>query len=447
MSINVVESTNGGKRFESLVGVFRKLRQFLPRGPSVPSVKPASPEHPRKAKGENGNSQAQLNQATATRVLGLVRKTRQSQPSLPDVPAPQTCSVKQETPNHHPASDEQLRKAVGENAFLQGQLNQVFAGRLLELQNNALLQGQLNQAIASRLLRAEPTASQPQETLQALEKLVRDLSGRIESLAVSSASWGRTVVPVGDGLLLTRVLHGFLMYLEATDMSVTPCLAMRGYWEKCLTAAFLSRLKCGMTVVDVGANCGYYTLLAASMAGPAGRVYSFEPNPRTFELLMKNIHVNWYGAQVQAYQLAVSDSKKQAELHVLRNFQASSSLFVPELVPESDSPREQHPVVEAVPLDDVIQERVDLMKIDAEGSEPLIFEGMRGILDRSPNLAIFMEFNIPMIRKSVDPRSFLKRIRESGFSLQWITPWDTLEPFEEERAMQFPMFNLLLERN
>jgi hypothetical protein len=103
-------------------------------------------------------------------------------------------------------------------------------------------------------------------------------------------------------------------------------------------------------------------------------------------------------------------------------------------------------VIEAVPLDEIIRGKVDLMKIDAEGSEPLVFEGMRGILERSPNLTIFMEFNIPLIRQTVDPRSFLNRVREFGFSMQWFTPWNTLEHFDEDAAMKFDLFNLLLER-
>jgi hypothetical protein len=74
------------------------------------------------------------------------------------------------------------------------------------------------------------------------------------------------------------------------------------------------------------------------------------------------------------------------------------------------------PVVEAAPLVDFIQVSVDMMKIDAEGSEPLVFEGMPGTLNRSPHLTIFMEFSIPIIRQSSNPRNFLNGIRELGFS-------------------------------
>jgi FkbM family methyltransferase len=316
---------------------------------------------------------------------------------------------------------------------------------------NALLAGQVDQAIISRLLQLESRTREAEAGfLGRIERLLHDLDGRIEGLTerikAAHSSGDRVVAQVGNDLWLTKVLNRFLMFVESSDMSVAPSLVMDGYWEKVITGAFTARLKPGLTVVDVGANYGYYSLLAAATVGTSGRVYAFEPNPRTFEVLMKNIHVNWFDSIVSARRLAALNSRKNVQLHALCNFQGSSSLFVPLLVPEADPPPEQRPVVEAAPLDDFIPESVDLMKIDAEGSEPLVFEGMPGILNRSPHLTIFMEFSVPMIRQSTDPRNFLNRIRELGFSLQWFTPWNSLELFDEEKALQFDRFDLLLER-
>jgi FkbM family methyltransferase len=284
------------------------------------------------------------------------------------------------------------------------------------------------------------------DCLQRLEKRTHDLESKLEELSnkLSAGSYGgeRVVASVGNDLWLTKVLNRFLMYVESADMSVAPYLVADGYWEKCMTDAFIARLRPGMTVVDVGANYGYYTLLAAGTVGTSGRVYCFEPNARTYKLLMKNIQVNWLETIVSAHPVAALNSRKQVELHIPNEFQGRTTLFVPEPGPVCGQPS----VIEAVPLDEIIKGKVDLMKIDAEGSEPLVFEGMRGILERSPNLTIFMEFNIPLIRQTVDPRSFLNRIREFGFSIQWFTPWNTLEPFNEEAAMKFDLFNLLLER-
>jgi len=316
----------------------------------------------------------------------------------------------------------QIAKAIAESIMLQARFNQSMNAGMQELANGII------------------------QTRDMLQKLSLDLNRRIEGLGAANAASWRLAVPVGNDLLLTRVLNSFLMYVEASDMSVTPHLVATGIWEKAISHAFIKHLRPGMTVVDVGANYGYYSLAAACQVGDKGRVYSFEPNPRTFEVLNKNIEVNWLGRIIRAHQLAVLDSRKEVKLHVLRRFQGSSSLFPPELIPEPDPPAEQWCSVDAVPLDEIVQEKVDVIKIDAEGSEPLVLEGMRGILDRSPDLTIFMEINVPMIQKTIDPRTFLKKIRELGATMHYFTPWNTLEPYDEEKALRFSLFNLLLER-
>lgn len=283
-------------------------------------------------------------------------------------------------------------------------------------------------------------------SLQRLEKRTHDLENKIEELSnqLNTGTYGgeRIVASVGNDLWLTKVLNRFLMYVESADMSVAPYLVTDGYWEKPLTDAFIERLRPGMTVVDVGANYGYYTLLAAGIVGTSGHVHSFEPNARTFELLMKNVQVNWLETIVSAHPLAALDSRKQVELHIPNEFQGRTTLFVPDGGPACA----QSSFIEAAPLDEIITSKVDLIKIDAEGSEPLVFEGMQRILGNNPDLTIFMEFNIPLLRQTVDPRTFLNRIRQLGFSMKWFTPWNTLEVFDEESAMKFDLFNLLLER-
>ena len=305
------------------------------------------------------------------------------------------------------------------------------------------LQAKFNREILERM---NSLANEVMQTREAVRQASSGLGQRVDQLLAASPAWGRVVTPAGDGLLLTKVLNTFLMYVEAADMSVAPHLVVNGIWEKPITEVFAARLKPGMTVVDVGANYGYYSLLSACCVGGAGRVYSFEPNPRTFEVLKKNIDVNCLGAVVEAHLLAVLDSRRPIELHVLRQFQGSSSQFAPELVPEPDTPPEHRVRVDGAPLDEIIKGPVDLIKIDAEGSEPLVLEGMQRILSENPKLTIIMEINLPMIRKCTDPEAFLEKVRKLGGTMQYFTPWNTLEPFDQPRAMRFPLFNLLIER-
>lgn len=319
---------------------------------------------------------------------------------------------------------EKLTLAVGENARLQAQLHGLFATRLTEFRGE----------------------------LQSVRESLRALDSRSRQQPPESALVQRTTVPVGNDLLLTKVLGRFLMYLEASDMSVTPHLIADGIWEMPITEAFTARLKPGLTVVDIGANYGYYSLLAGSYVGwdgrsmSRGRVYAFEPNPRTFEILARNIQVNGLSSVVKAFPYAALDERKKVALHTPDQFAGDASVM--SLARKADAHRV--PVsqnqIEALPIDELVQERVDLMKIDAEGAEPLVFRGMRKLLDRSPELTIFMEFFASMIEQTLAPREFLREIRDAGFALQWFTPWGTLEKFEEDKALEYPRFDLHLER-
>ena len=51
-------------------------------------------------------------------------------------------------------------------------------------------------------------------------------------------------------------------------------------------------LKPGMVVLDIGANIGYHTLISSKLVGNTGKIYSFEPEPHNFKLLLKNIEIN-----------------------------------------------------------------------------------------------------------------------------------------------------------
>jgi hypothetical protein len=84
---------------------------------------------------------------------------------------------------------------------------------------------------------------------------------------------------LGDHTLLMQTIFGHTMYLDSRDISLTPHLLRQGCWEPDVTRFFLRIVKPGMRVVEVGANVGYYTLLACSLVGPTGRVTAFEANP------------------------------------------------------------------------------------------------------------------------------------------------------------------------
>lgn len=285
-------------------------------------------------------------------------------------------------------------------------------------------QARANEAIEARLLALEKLARETHELVQKLERR-------------------RSVVYVEDHLAVTRVLGRFFMYADTRDISVTPYLLLQDEYEPSLTKALSDLIKPKMTVVDIGANFGYFTLLAASLVGPEGHVYSFEPNPSTFDILRKNVEVNWYGEWVRCFQCALLDVPKEIELYAGVKFRGCSSFFLTSMV-GADYQRVRVP---AKPLDEIVSGPVDVMKIDSEGSEPFIFEGMKGVLEHSPNIKIVMEVNVPALQQAgVDPKQFLDKIAGLGLEAQFLTYYGTIEP-PDRRVLIGPITNLLLSRS
>jgi energy-coupling factor transporter ATP-binding protein EcfA2 len=122
-----------------------------------------------------------------------------------------------------------------------------------------------------------PASSGHVEALQALVSTEKTSAGDAEPEPMRPH---RKVVYLGDHRALVRTAWGHKMFVDTRDLGLAPHLLLDGSWELWVTAAFLTNLREGMTVVDVGANIGYYSLLAASNVGSGGRLVSFEPHLR-----------------------------------------------------------------------------------------------------------------------------------------------------------------------
>jgi len=84
-----------------------------------------------------------------------------------------------------------------------------------------------------------------------------------------------------------------------------------GTYEKEQTSLFLERIRPGDVVLDIGAACGYYTLLAAKLVGKGGRIVSFEPDPKNAAYLRRHVSANQL-SQAMVLQMALSDNSGQA---------------------------------------------------------------------------------------------------------------------------------------
>ncbi|MGA2301745.1 MAG: FkbM family methyltransferase [Candidatus Acidiferrum sp.] len=190
-------------------------------------------------------------------------------------------------------------------------------------------------------------------------------------------------------------------------------------YEPETTKLFRRLLQPGMTVMDIGAHAGYFSLIGASCVGPAGTVYAFEPFPASFQHLQRNIALNGY-KNIHAVRKAVSDKTGVHKLLVNPKGSDRNSLFAGEIPWEADSPE-----VETTRLDDFLEAcgwpRVDLIKMDIEGAEHAALAGMKQTFEKCGVRHIITEFSPPSLRAAgCDPQEFLQELADAGFSLYTI---------------------------
>lgn len=154
---------------------------------------------------------------------------------------------------------------------------------------------------------------------------------------------------------------------------------------------FVKRLlRRDMTVVDVGAHHGLYSLLASKCVGWHGRVVAIEPSPRELVRLEKHLRLN-RASNVELIPCAAGEDSGEAELYVVDQFNDGCNSLRPPATPEPVKSTR----VKVRRLDEILCEldvsRVDFLKVDAEGAELSVLYGAMKLLNRSPRPAMLVE--------------------------------------------------------
>jgi FkbM family methyltransferase len=218
---------------------------------------------------------------------------------------------------------------------------------------------------------------------------------------------------LGDQTVLCRVLGKYLVYADAQETGITPHLALDGFWEAWITLALARTVRPGWHCLDVGANHGYYTLVMADAAGPEGRVAPVEPTPRLVELLRQTLDVNGFpGVDIVAKAASNADGEM---LQLVIPARRSMNARLGDEVGDTD----EVVGVESVTIDSITRDwpRVDLIKIDVEGAEERVWQGMQRTIVDHPELVIALEVNVD---RYDDSRGFLGLIEGAGFRLRYI---------------------------
>ena len=185
-------------------------------------------------------------------------------------------------------------------------------------------------------------------------------------------------------------VNNYYMYIgdeSARKYDSGQALLLNGNMEPYTTAIFRQVITENMNIVDIGANIGYFSLLAASIIGNKGKVFAFEPDPDNYEILVKNIKLNGY-KNVVSLPKAVSN-KNGTSTFFQYDPTGWSSFFSSNANPVGVIS------VETVTLDDYFSNigLIDVVKIDVEGAEILVLEGMKKVIEKNDNIKIFIEFN------------------------------------------------------
>lgn len=185
---------------------------------------------------------------------------------------------------------------------------------------------------------------------------------------------GRAIVSETDSTYTVRVLDMFELVVLKDDKSLTPHMVNEGYWESWITSWVTRWVRPGMTILDVGANCGYYTMLFETLVGRHGRVVAYEPNPVYVECLKKTREIN--KAKFAIRPVALSDKVGTATLTVPGDFHGSASIRT-DFAGTRYEPRPYE--VRTTTLEHELQRIVfwnhDVIKLDVEGAEQLVWNG------------------------------------------------------------------------
>ena len=247
--------------------------------------------------------------------------------------------------------------------------------------------------IERRLGALEATAKAIEASARTIETTVRDMRRLVGPFAVS----------LPDNRLLVHTIHSTLLMVDANDLIITPQLAIYRRWEPELTDVIWNSCRPDTVFVDVGANIGYFTILAGASIrnGGKGRVIAVEPNPDCLPFLQRNLIINWSMCPIDIHTVAAGDAPGDVWLAYPPERTANAHVSAPGQDVEGERRRQ----VRIEPLDAIVPEglAVDILKIDVEGHEISVFRGAERVISRSPNIRIVMEWSPVQMREAGVP--------------------------------------------
>jgi FkbM family methyltransferase len=206
----------------------------------------------------------------------------------------------------------------------------------------------------------------------------------LPAVAGKRTVWYHIVKPLlrSGAALEARTRFGARMRLRFPD-TIQTYIYFFGVWEPAITAYLEATLAPGDTVIDIGANVGYDTLLAAHCVGPGGRVFAIEASPRMFGLLRENLALN-DATCIEAFNVAACAEAGDVAVFLHDDSNLGGTTIVPAVAAKRGAALEAivrgRPLVDIVPEEAILSARI--IKIDVEGAECPVVRGFQALLPR-----------------------------------------------------------------
>jgi FkbM family methyltransferase len=233
--------------------------------------------------------------------------------------------------------------------------------------------------------------------------------------------WGTESLELPEVPVMAE-LNGLRLWFYLSDR-IVGWGAITGTYEADLVAAIRGAIRPGTTCCDVGANLGYFALLMAQLGA---NVYAFEPFPKNLSLLDRNVRDNQLPGKIFVHPVAASEAARKTLLCVDEQDSNYVGGFVPHNPEASRGFRSFE--IQSRRIDDVVPAsvRIDCVKMDIEGSEPMALRGMERIL-RHDRPAVFFEFNPFAIEKHAGepPQKIVHWLTSLGYRITHLdgTSW------------------------
>ncbi|MEM6581417.1 MAG: FkbM family methyltransferase [Pseudomonadota bacterium] len=173
---------------------------------------------------------------------------------------------------------------------------------------------------------------------------------------------------------VTRALHLYIH--DDSDRVISQTIRREGIWEPYETALLIASLEAGAVCLDVGANIGYYSVIAAQVVGATGAVFAFEPEVSNFRLLQANLELNQCQKTVHAIEAGLAETDSEARLYLSKDNAGDHQVF-------AASDERAHYAIRLLKGADYLApriDRLDLIKVDVQGAEYAVVQGLLELL-------------------------------------------------------------------